>query len=98
MKVSICLKKLHKLIAAASLAFVFFVVSDALPVNAAVKGVYVGNNFYDYTKTDTFADNTKGTNFSGTLSGAAISQVTFLRANGSSGTTSGGNDFKFNGL
>lgn len=51
------------------------------------------------TATDyTFTDESTGASFSGTLSGTAISQVTFLRANGSAGTTSGGNDFKFNGL
>ncbi|HEY1790519.1 MAG TPA: hypothetical protein VGJ73_20395 [Verrucomicrobiae bacterium] len=74
-------------------------------------GTHMATGFaYDYNKTDTFiftlnsstsytfTDISTGTNFNGTLSGLAISQVNFLRANGSSGTTSGGNDFKFNGL
>jgi hypothetical protein len=46
----------------------------------------------------TFTDLSTGASVSGTLSGAAISQVTFLRANGSSATINNGNDFNFNGL
>lgn len=46
----------------------------------------------------TFTDQRTGASVTGSLSGAAISQVAFLRANGSSGTTSNGNDFKFGGL
>ncbi|HEY1790516.1 MAG TPA: immunoglobulin domain-containing protein [Verrucomicrobiae bacterium] len=45
----------------------------------------------------TFRDNTTGASFSGTLSGAAMTQVTFFRANGNS-TTSDGQNLDFNAL
>ncbi|HEY4415712.1 MAG TPA: TIM-barrel domain-containing protein, partial [Verrucomicrobiae bacterium] len=48
--------------------------------------------------TYTVTNNTTGASFSGTLSGSAITQVTFFRANGSAGTSTGGNDFKFDTL
>jgi hypothetical protein len=47
--------------------------------------------------TYTFADLATANSFSGTLSGASISQVGFVRANGAA-APSNGQDFKFNGL
>ncbi|HWD91942.1 MAG TPA: immunoglobulin domain-containing protein [Verrucomicrobiae bacterium] len=70
-------------------------------------GTGTATNFaYDYTQVDSFAftltssttytftDLATGATFSGTLSGAPITQVGFVRANGD-GTQSGGQDFKF---
>ncbi len=51
------------------------------------------NNATGYT----FTDNSTGASISGTIVGAAISQITFLRANGASGTINNGNDFNFTG-
>jgi hypothetical protein len=50
--------------------------------------------------TYTFSDDTTTNSFTGTLSGAAITQVTFLRANGDPDPNppSNGQDFKFNSL
>lgn len=64
---------------------------------------------YDFNKADaftftlkspttyTFTDNTTGASTNGTLSGGAISQVTFRRQNGTPAPSSG-DDFKFNSL
>lgn len=73
-------------------------------------GTGVANGFpYDYGLVDsfkftltgshsyTFTDITTGNSFSGTLSGAPITQVTFLRANGNY-KPGNGQDFKFNAL
>lgn len=49
------------------------------------------------TTTYTFTNLSNGAGFSGTLSGAALSQVTFFRENGNS-PPSNGQDFKFNTL
>lgn len=46
----------------------------------------------------TFVDNSTGASVNGTLSGSAISQLHFLRANGSAGTVNNGNDFNFTAL
>jgi len=46
----------------------------------------------------TFYDLTTGSNFSGTLSGGPIAQVTFLRGNNGNNPPSSGQDFKFNSL
>lgn len=46
----------------------------------------------------TFTDNSTGASITGILSGAAISRMTFWRANGSSATANNGNDLNFNGL
>ncbi|HTI98764.1 MAG TPA: immunoglobulin domain-containing protein [Dongiaceae bacterium] len=73
-------------------------------------GTGVATGFaYDYSQVDafaftltsattyTFTDLATGASFSGTLSGAPITQVTFLRANGDS-SPGNGQDFKFTGL
>ncbi|HEY4414917.1 MAG TPA: hypothetical protein VGO57_04415 [Verrucomicrobiae bacterium] len=74
-------------------------------------GTHTATDFaYDFNQMDRFAftlntvtnytffDSTTGASFSGTLSSPAIAQVAFVRANGSSGTISDGNDYLFNGL
>jgi hypothetical protein len=78
--------------------------SDASTVNGTASGFG-----YDFEKLDsfeftldsattyTFTDITTSNSFSGTLSGAAISQVAFVRANGTS-QPSNGQDFRFNTL
>jgi hypothetical protein len=73
-------------------------------------GTHTATGFaFDSAKTDSFTfllntattymfiDNRTGAKFNGTLSGAAVSQVAFVRANGSP-TPNNGQDLKFNGL
>jgi hypothetical protein len=49
-------------------------------------------------KNYTFTDNSTGASFTGTISNSQIARVAFFRGNGSSGTTSGGDDFQFDVL
>ena len=48
--------------------------------------------------TYTFADNTTGRSFTGTLSGAPIAQVSFIRGDGSTGVNGNGQDFQITDL
>ena len=70
----------------------------------AVNFQYAYQHFESFTfalnspTTYTFTDNSTGASFTGTISNSSIAQVAFFRGNGSSGTTSGGNDFQFDVL
>lgn len=63
---------------------------------------YMQFNSFTFTlnssTTYTFADNTTGRSFTGTLSGAPITQVSFVRGNGSTGVGGNGQDFQITDL
>ncbi|MBN2163159.1 MAG: hypothetical protein JXR25_02715 [Pontiellaceae bacterium] len=76
---------------------------DATGTHAAIGFAYNYSQMNDFVftlnsaSTYTFKDITTGAQISGSMPDGAIRRVTFLRANGRSGTSSNGNDFNFNG-
>jgi hypothetical protein len=70
----------------------------------AVNFQYAYTSFQSFTFTlnsptnYTFIDNSTGASFAGRISNSQIARVAFFRSNGSSGTSSGGNDFQFDVL
>lgn len=78
--------------------------------DAGVTDGIATNFWYDFQQVDTFAftltsdttykftDLASGVSLTGVLSGTPITQVTFVRTNGSTGSQSSGQDFKFNHL
>lgn len=78
--------------------------------DAGVTAGVATNFWYHFQQLDTFAftltsattykftDLASGASLTGTLSGAPITQVTFVRTNGLPTYSGGGQDFKFNGL